>query len=132
MLVFRVATSAALRQRRIFGSHRRGHIDSPRGHSGPKSGFYLKERSMGAITSFFSPYGFMPHGFCYSWNGGLVWLHVVSDALIFLSYMSIPVTLVYFVRKRRDIAFSWMFFCFGAFIIACGMTHAMEIWTLWR
>src|SRR5262245_23021118 len=126
MLVFRVATSTALRQRRIFGSHRRGHIDSPRGHSVPTSGFYHTESSMGAITTLCSTDGCMPHGFCYSWNGALVWLHVVSDALTFLSYMSIPVTLVYFVRKRRDIAFSWMFFCFGAFIIACGMTHAME------
>src|SRR5262249_12183344 len=26
---------------------------------------------------------------------------------------------------------SWMFVCFGVFIAACGMTHIMEIWTLW-
>lgn len=87
---------------------------------------------MSALTGLFSTDGFMPHGFCYSWNGSLVLLHVVSDALIFLAYMSIPFTLVYFVRKRRDIAFSWMFVCFGAFITACGMTHAMEVWTLWN
>ena len=24
-----------------------------------------------------------------------------------------------------------MFLCFGMFIIACGATHVMEIWTLW-
>jgi len=76
--------------------------------------------------------GFMPHGYCYLWNSGLVWLHVVSDALIFLSYMSIPFTLVYFIRKRRDFPFSWMFACFGMFIVACGLTHVMEIWTLWH
>ncbi len=73
----------------------------------------------------------MPHGHCYLWNPGLVWLHVVSDALIALAYTSIPFTLVYFVRKRRDIPFNWMFLCFGTFIIACGATHLMEIWTLW-
>ena len=27
---------------------------------------------------------FMPHGYCYLWNAGLVWLHVVSDTLIAL------------------------------------------------
>jgi PAS domain S-box-containing protein len=74
---------------------------------------------------------FMPHGHCYLWNPALVWLHVVSDALIALAYTSIPFTLVYFVRKRRDIPFHWMFLCFGMFIVACGATHVMEIWTLW-
>lgn len=75
---------------------------------------------------------FMPHGYCYLWNAKLIWLHVVSDALIFLSYLSIPFTLVYFTRRRRDLPFNWMFLCFGTFIVACGFTHAMEIWTLWH
>ena len=75
--------------------------------------------------------GFMPHGHCYLWRPALVWLHVVSDAFTALAYTSIPFTLVYFVRRRRDLPFHWMFLCFGVFIIACGATHAMEIWTLW-
>ena len=75
---------------------------------------------------------FMPHGYCYLWNPGLVWLHVVSDALIALAYFSIPATLIYFIRKRRDLPFNWMFVSFGIFILACGATHAMEVWTLWH
>lgn len=75
---------------------------------------------------------FMPHGYCYLWKPGLVWLHVISDALIALAYFSIPVTLIYFIRKRRDLPFNWMFVSFGIFILACGGTHAMEIWTLWH
>jgi PAS domain S-box-containing protein len=76
--------------------------------------------------------GFMPHGYCYLWDPGLVRLHLASDALIALSYTSIPFTLAYVVRKRKDIPFDWMILCFGLFIIACGATHYMEIWTLWR
>ncbi len=75
--------------------------------------------------------GFLPHGYCYLWTPGLVRLHVISDTLIALSYLSIPVTLVHFTRKRRDVPFSWMFLCFGTFIVACGATHAMEVWTIW-
>src|SRR5215831_7409363 len=75
---------------------------------------------------------FMPHGYCYLWNPGLVFLHVVSDALIALAYFSIPVTLIYFIRKRRDLPFHWMFLSFGMFILACGATHTMEVWTLWH
>lgn len=87
---------------------------------------------MDTLRELFTSDEFMPHGYCYLWNSGLVWLHVVSDALIFLSYITISITLVYFVRKRRDLPFSWMFVCFGIFIVACGFTHAMEIWTLWH
>jgi two-component system, LuxR family, sensor kinase FixL len=77
------------------------------------------------------PGGFMPHGYCYLWTPDLIGLHVVSDSLIALSYLSIPITLVHFARKRRDIPFSWMFLCFGAFIVACSGTHLMEVWTIW-
>ena len=83
------------------------------------------------LRRLFSSDGFMPHGHCYLWNPGLLWLHAVSDGLTALAYTSIPFTLVSFARKRRDIPFNWMFFCFGTFIVACGATHVMEIWTLW-
>jgi signal transduction histidine kinase len=77
--------------------------------------------------------GFMPHGHCYLWLPGLVWLHVSSDLLIGISYVLISLTLAYLVyRARRDIPFHWVFLAFGLFIIACGSTHFMEIWTLWQ
>src|SRR2546422_1806042 len=75
---------------------------------------------------------FMGHGYCYLWKPEIVWLHVVSDTLITLAYYSIPITLVYFVRKRRDLPFNWMFLMFGAFILGCGSTHVMEVWTVWH
>lgn len=75
---------------------------------------------------------FMPHGHCYLWNPYLVGLHIISDLLTAISYYSIPLMLVYFVRQRRDIPFSWIFLLFGCFIVACGTTHLMEIWTLWH
>ena len=74
---------------------------------------------------------FIPHGHCYLWKPGLVWLHILSDLIIALAYYSIPIALVYFVRKRQDLPFNWIFLLFGIFIVACGTTHLMEIWTLW-
>jgi PAS domain S-box-containing protein len=74
----------------------------------------------------------MPHGYCYMWNPGLVWLHVISDSLIAVAYFTIPFTLLWFMRKRRDLPFSWMFGLFGVFIVACGATHVMEVWNLWH
>jgi len=75
---------------------------------------------------------FMGHGYCYLWKPEIVWVHAISDGLIAFSYYFIPVVLVYLVRKRRDLPFHWVFFMFGVFILSCGTTHAMEIWTLWN
>ncbi len=75
---------------------------------------------------------FIPHGHCYLWKPELVWLHVASDSLTALAYYSIPVLLIYFAQKRREILYSRMLLLFGLFIAACGTTHALEVWTLWH
>jgi PAS domain S-box-containing protein len=75
---------------------------------------------------------FMPHGYCYLWDPRIVWLNVISDGLIFASYYCIPIVLIYFIRKRRDLPFNWIFWMFGSFILACGTTHLMEVWNIWH
>ncbi len=87
---------------------------------------------MDTIKAIFSTSDFMPHGYCFMWSHRLVLLHVISDSLIFLAYMVISLTLTYFIFKRRDLPFNWMFACFGTFIIACGFMHAVEVWTIWN
>jgi PAS domain S-box-containing protein len=87
---------------------------------------------MDLFARLFSQNSFMPHGHCYLWDPGLMRLHLISDFLIAAAYFIIPITLILFVRKRRDLPFNWMFVCFGIFIVACGMTHVMEIITLWK
>lgn len=74
---------------------------------------------------------FMPHGQCLLWRPEILWLFVISDGIITASYYSIPVALFYFVRRREDLEFKWMFVMFGLFIFSCGSTHFLDIWTLW-
>lgn len=87
---------------------------------------------MGSLWQWLSGGGFMPHGHCYYWRSDILWLHVISDAAIALAYYSIPLTLVYFVRQRRDIPFSGVFVMFAVFIFACGTNHVVDIWTTWH
>jgi PAS domain S-box-containing protein len=75
---------------------------------------------------------FMPHGYCFQWNPLVLWLHVISDAVIVVSYFCIPIVLIYLIVRRRDLPFNWMFGMFGLFIVGCGTTHLMEIWTIWH
>jgi len=74
----------------------------------------------------------MPHGYCYAWQPSVLWLNVLSDAAIALAYFSIPITLTVFLRKRSDFPFSWVISLFSMFILACGFTHSMGIWTVWN
>jgi signal transduction histidine kinase/CheY-like chemotaxis protein len=74
---------------------------------------------------------YSPHGICLLWEPELIWLHVVSDALIALAYFSIPFALAIFVSKRRDLEFGWVYWAFAIFILACGLTHVLSIYTLW-
>jgi signal transduction histidine kinase len=84
------------------------------------------------LSNFFYTGNFIPHGHCYLWKPELVWLHILTDSLIALSYFSIPLTLIYFVRERQDVPFRSVFIFFGAFIVSCGTTHIMNVWTLWH
>ncbi|HVO74401.1 MAG TPA: histidine kinase dimerization/phosphoacceptor domain -containing protein [Ignavibacteriaceae bacterium] len=77
--------------------------------------------------------GFLPHIHCYLDTTNLVWLHLISDSAIGLSYIAISAALIYLVLKaKRDIPFPSVFLAFGLFIISCGATHIMEVWTLWN
>ena len=74
----------------------------------------------------------MPHGFCYLWNPRILWLHVIADSFIALSYYCIPIILIYFIRKNRVLPFNRIFWMFVLFVLACGTTHLMEIWNVWH
>src|ERR1700676_4215967 len=88
-----------------------------------------------SMTSFLSwlmsPQDYMPHGMCFLWQPELIGLHVASDSAIALAYYSIPIALSYFVWKRADFAFPGIFVLTSLFILACGTTHIMGVWTLW-
>jgi hypothetical protein len=74
----------------------------------------------------------MPHGHCYLWTPGILWGHAISNAIIAFAYFSIPVALIYFIRRRNDLVFSWMFVLFAIFILTCGVGHLVDIWNIWN
>jgi len=61
----------------------------------------------------------------------LMMVMALANGLIVISYASIPVFLLVFIRKRRDIPFSGIFLLFGAFILACSVTHFVHILGIW-
>lgn len=85
-----------------------------------------------SLTDLFNSDNFMPHGHCFLWEPQILWLHVVSDAIIGAAYFSIPLALLFFIRKRKDVPFHHLFILFGLFIVLCGTTHLFSIWVLWK
>ncbi len=75
--------------------------------------------------------GFMPHGYCLRWDPWLLARYVISDAVIGLSYYSIPLMLLHFSRQHPELRFNLVFALFAAFIFACGTTHFIEILNIW-
>lgn len=84
------------------------------------------------IAYFFDSNALNPHGICLMWRPELIWTHAISDVLIGLAYFSIPLALGVFLWHRRDVRFSWAIWMFVAFIMLCGVTHFMMVWTLWN
>ena len=49
---------------------------------------------MDTLVSLLARNGFLPHGYCFTWSPGLLRSRVGADAVIALSYFSIPVTVL--------------------------------------
>jgi diguanylate cyclase (GGDEF)-like protein len=75
---------------------------------------------------------FVPHGYCLLWRPDLVAMHAGSDALIALAYFTIPAAIFVFARRRRDIAHPQVAGLFILFILLCGLTHVVGVWSLWQ
>jgi PAS domain S-box-containing protein len=80
----------------------------------------------------FNPAGLTPHGFCLLWEPWLIRTYAISDIAIGVAYLTIPIYLLVFARRRRDLAFRPIFLLFAAFILLCGTTHLLDVVTLWQ
>ncbi|MBW4602270.1 MAG: response regulator [Calothrix sp. FI2-JRJ7] len=85
------------------------------------------------LLSNFLSTAFIPHGHCYLWKPGLVWLHLTSDALTAMAYYSVAIAIVYFRNERKDLPAKTVTLLTGYFFVfaLCGSTHLMGVVTLW-
>lgn len=76
---------------------------------------------------------FMPHGYCFLWRPELVWMHAITDIIIALSYFTIPLAIIFLVKKSKShLPFPWIFMMFATFIFLCGLTHLIELVGIWK
>lgn len=76
----------------------------------------------------------MPHAVCWREDQNLIWTMAISNAVTFLSYTTICLTLLLLARRTRKVILrDWAYFLIGfaLFIVACGSTHLLEVITTW-
>lgn len=84
------------------------------------------------LIEFFGVQNFMPHGFCLGWDSPLLWLSVGSDVVMAIAYATYPIGISYFVWKRKDLPYRWLYLGFFiAFILTCASTHLFSVVTVW-
>lgn len=75
--------------------------------------------------------GLTPHGFCLTWDPALLATHVVSDAVMGLSYMGCGAVIHWFGRRRPDMAPAILFHSLTVVFALCGVAHLSDIATIW-
>ncbi len=82
--------------------------------------------------AFFSA-NYLPHPFCYLAQPGLIWTNAPADMAIFLAYVVLfeSLFLLAWLVRRQLQSYLWIFLAFGIFILSCGLTHLMEVVTIW-
>src|SRR5262245_27362149 len=83
------------------------------------------------IASFFGISDFMPRWNCGNWTPLHGWLHIVCDIAIWAAYTAIPVIILFYMSKRRDLVFPRVGWLFAAFIFSCGAGHLIEASIFW-
>lgn len=70
---------------------------------------------------------FTPRWKCGNWETGHGWLHILSDAAISAAYFAIPLSIIFYIsRKRGEVSYPRLFFLFSTFIFTCGTTHLVD------
>ncbi|MFB9293665.1 sensor histidine kinase [Persicitalea jodogahamensis] len=90
---------------------------------------------MNEVIDFFSRLSdssdFPPRWLCGTWSDFHGWLYIVSDLMIWMAYMCIPLILLRFIFVKKGVPLQSVFWLFGAFIMLCGLTHLIDAMLFW-
>lgn len=83
------------------------------------------------VENLFNSGGFMPRWICGQWSETLGWLYIMANIAIGVAYLSIPIFLYKFLKKRKEKIYNRVFICFILFIFFCGTTHIVDAIIFW-
>lgn len=78
----------------------------------------------------------MPHRYCVLGNPWLVWPQVIADAIIAITFITMPFGIAQFVNKNREKlmaagpGFVRLFTLLEVFMFCCGVRHLLQVYTM--
>lgn len=71
---------------------------------------------------------------CGRWTDLIGWTYIISDLLIFVAYVGIPASLLYYKNqiKASSLQLNYIFYLFASFIFFCGSTHLIDAIIFWH
>lgn len=82
--------------------------------------------------SWLSGMDFLPRGTCYLWQRNVILLHTFADGISAAAFFVIPVMLLALVRKRKRMSIGWIFWALAISFLLSGITHILNIVTIWQ
>lgn len=105
---------------------------SPEKCEKPQEAKVFTAEGVGTFSSkLFDTADFPARWYCGTWSSDVGWLHIASDLGIFTAYFTIPVVLLFFMLRKKDLPFPRVIWLFATFILACGFGHLIEASIFW-
>lgn len=71
--------------------------------------------------------GFIPRAICGNWSVWMICTYVISDIILGVAYLVIPIPLFLFWKKKRyGVPYPSIYLLFAAFIFLCGLSHLCD------
>lgn len=67
---------------------------------------------------------------CLIWKSANFWIFSLSDFIIMIAYYSIPLALLYYVKRKKQLEFQNIYILFAAFLLLAGTYHLINMLTL--
>ncbi|WP_373523478.1 ATP-binding protein [Aquiflexum sp.] len=83
------------------------------------------------IQNLFDTSDFPARWNCGKWSDFHGWFYIIGDLMVWSAYFTIPVIILGYVYKRKDVRFHRIYFLFAAFILSCGATHLLDAAIFW-
>jgi len=68
---------------------------------------------------------------CGYWSDFHGWMYILSDLMIWLAYFLIPLVIIRYAIRRKNVQFYKAYILFAAFILLCGTTHFLDALMFW-
>ena len=75
---------------------------------------------------------FIPQGFCLMWQPALVWMHVLADLTMAISFLFISCTIMILAcRRSKNLLNKRVLYMLGMFTFLCGLTYLVSMAGIW-